>query len=176
MCRKVDESINHIVSECPKLAQKEYKKRHDWGEELLRTEDILSMIEEQGDSIALVMFSAYLELLLLYHFGDPDDEDEIPTKRQQLQNVKSSRNNIHVSIVTPINPSERSCQLSVKFSVPIKSVHDDLEKRGLVVDTREPDVMKIAPAPLYNSFMDVYRFVTILGEVIDALECGESEK
>ena len=30
MCRKVDESINHIVSECPKLAQKEYKRRHDW--------------------------------------------------------------------------------------------------------------------------------------------------
>ena len=30
MCRKVDESINRIVSECPKLAQKEYKRRHDW--------------------------------------------------------------------------------------------------------------------------------------------------
>ena len=30
MCRKVDESINHIVSECPKLAQKEYKRRRDW--------------------------------------------------------------------------------------------------------------------------------------------------
>ena len=30
MCRKVDESIHHIVSECPKLAQKEYKRRHDW--------------------------------------------------------------------------------------------------------------------------------------------------
>ena len=30
MCRKVDESINHIVSECPKLAQKEYKRRHYW--------------------------------------------------------------------------------------------------------------------------------------------------
>lgn len=122
------------------------------------------------------LLTAYLELLLLYHFGNPDNEGEILTKRQQLQNGKSPRNNIHVSIVTPINPSERGCQLSVKFSMPIKSVHDELEKRGVVVDTREPDVMRIAPAPLYNSFMHVYRFVTILGEAIDALECGESEK
>ena len=41
------------------------------------------------------------------------------------------------------------------------------------VDTREPDVMRIAPTPLYNSFTDVYRFVTLLGEVFDALKLKE---
>ena len=42
------------------------------------------------------------------------------------------------------------------------------------VDTREPHVMRIAPTPLYNSFADVHRFVTALGEAFDVLEQSES--
>ena len=44
------------------------------------------------------------------------------------------------------------------------------------VDTREPDVMRFAPTPLYNSFMDVHRFVTLLGEALHVLEHFESEQ
>ena len=77
--------------------------------------------------------AAYLELLLLYHYGNSDDEGETPLKQQKLQNGKSTGHGVHVSIVTPMNPLERGCQLSVKFSVPVKSVHEELEKRGIVV-------------------------------------------
>jgi len=43
------------------------------------------------------------------------------------------------------------------------------------VDTREPDVIRLAPTPLYNSFVDVHRFVTLLGEALHALGHFESE-
>ena len=78
-------------------------------------------------------FVAYLELLLLRCYGDSEDEDETPTKSPKLENGCPPKKKVHVSIVTPINPAERGCQLSVKFSVPIKSVHEQLEKRGVVV-------------------------------------------
>ena len=64
----------------------------------------------------------------------PQDDDKTPTKRQKVENgFAEDKKNIHVSIITPVNPAERGCQLSVKFSVPIKSVHKELEKRGVVV-------------------------------------------
>lgn len=119
-----------------------------------------------------LLLTAYLELLLVYHYGYSGGEDgEAPSKT--LQNGICSNENVHISILTPINPSQRGCQLSVKFSVSLKAVHNELEKRGVVVDTREPDVMRIAPTPLYNSFTDVYRFVTLLGEVFNTLKLKE---
>lgn len=81
-----------------------------------------------------VLFAAYLELLLLYHYGYSDGEDgEAPSRTHKLQNGKCSNKNVHISILTPINPSQRGCQLSVKFSVSVKAVHNELEKRGVVV-------------------------------------------
>lgn len=62
--------------------------------------------------------------------------------------------------------SQRGCQLSVKFSVPVDQVHSRLEKKGVIVDVRKPDVIRIAPAPLYNSFTDVLHFVNLLEEAI----------
>lgn len=81
--------------------------------------------------------AAYLELLLLHYYGFSRDDEETPAKRQKLENGSPrNKTKVHLSIVTPINPAERGCQLSVKFSVPIKSVHKELEKRGVVVSLR----------------------------------------
>eukprot|EP00516_Mucochytrium_quahogii_P001967 CAMPEP_0203744310 /NCGR_PEP_ID=MMETSP0098-20131031/427_1 /ASSEMBLY_ACC=CAM_ASM_000208 /TAXON_ID=96639 /ORGANISM=" , Strain NY0313808BC1" /LENGTH=440 /DNA_ID=CAMNT_0050631803 /DNA_START=263 /DNA_END=1585 /DNA_ORIENTATION=+ len=57
---------------------------------------------------------------------------------------------------------ERGAQLSLVFSKPVKVVHEKISKEGVICDLREPDVMRIAPCPLYNTFTDVYRFVHIL--------------
>ena len=82
--------------------------------------------------------AVYLELLLLHYYGrSEDEEEELLEKRQKLENGIPPNRKIHLSIVTPINPSERGCQLSVKFSVPIKPVHEQLEKRGVVVSEYE---------------------------------------
>jgi kynureninase len=65
--------------------------------------------------------------------------------------------------------AQRGCQLSVKFSVAVDRVHAKLSQKGVIVDVRKPDVIRIAPAPLYNSFSDVLRFVTLLEQAIS--EC-----
>ncbi|XP_059906750.1 kynureninase [Gadus macrocephalus] len=69
----------------------------------------------------------------------------------------------HVTILTPRDPQQRGCQLSLSFSVPIGRVFHELERRGVACDMREPSVLRVAPVPLYNSFDDVHRFVELLG-------------
>ncbi|SDG92269.1 kynureninase [Psychroflexus sediminis] len=67
-----------------------------------------------------------------------------------------------ISILTPRSPEERGCQLSIQMKNAERSLFDQLTAKGLVADWREPDVIRIAPAPLYNSFTDVYEFVHLL--------------
>ena len=63
-------------------------------------------------------------------------------------------------IITPRNPSERGAQLSIRLaSGLLDTVMSELKEQGVVVDERKPDVVRVAPAPLYNSYMDVWRFV-----------------
>lgn len=65
-------------------------------------------------------------------------------------------------LLTPSDPAQRGCQLSLLFRDRIKPVFEQLEKRGIIVDMREPNVLRVAPAPLYNTYHDVYRFVEAL--------------
>ena len=65
--------------------------------------------------------------------------------------------NNQIKIITPANPNERGCQLSVRISNSDKSIHDQLTRRGIISDWREPDVIRLAPVPLYNSFQDVWK-------------------
>ncbi|HTR03925.1 MAG TPA: kynureninase [Thermoanaerobaculia bacterium] len=69
-----------------------------------------------------------------------------------------------VEILTPSDPDRRGCQLSmrVKTNVPGKTVFEKLEASGVTCDWREPDVIRVAPVPLYNRYDEVYRFVEIL--------------
>jgi len=72
-----------------------------------------------------------------------------------------------LKIITPKDPDQRGCQLSLVFNCDLNQVHSRIEKRGVVCDVRRPNVMRIAPAPLYNSFKDVLAFVTILQEALN---------
>ena len=69
-----------------------------------------------------------------------------------------------VTILTPRDPSARGAQLSLVFNQPVVDVHKRVSARGVICDVRKPDVMRIAPAPLYNNFADVLTFVTLLEE------------
>lgn len=66
-----------------------------------------------------------------------------------------------LKIMTPANDAERGCQLSITVQGNGRKVFDALQKAGVVCDWREPDCIRVAPVPLYNSFTDVYRFVEI---------------
>jgi len=70
-----------------------------------------------------------------------------------------------VDIITPPAPSDRGCQLSLRVRGG-KTVFEKLDDAGIVGDWREPDVIRVAPVPLYNSFEDCFRFVTILKSLL----------
>ncbi|EFX89028.1 hypothetical protein DAPPUDRAFT_310889 [Daphnia pulex] len=74
-----------------------------------------------------------------------------------------------VEIITPRDPRQRGTQLSVMFPFSVKEIHEKLEKRGVVCDVRLPSVMRLAPTASYNTFTDVYRFFTVLKQVM--MEC-----
>ncbi len=68
-------------------------------------------------------------------------------------------NNSDIKIITPSNPDERGCQLSIQVKNADKALHNKLTEAGIVSDWREPDVIRCAPVPLYNSFEDVFKMV-----------------
>lgn len=65
-------------------------------------------------------------------------------------------------VITPTNQSERGCQLSVLLHGEGRSLFDYLMKSGVITDWREPNVIRLAPVPLYCSFEDMYNFGQIL--------------
>ncbi|MBN9381369.1 MAG: kynureninase [Chitinophagaceae bacterium] len=70
--------------------------------------------------------------------------------------------NLRFDIITPIDPAKRGAQLSLYFKEQGKAIHQKMIEAGIIVDYREPGVIRVAPAPLYNSFEDVHRFYHIL--------------
>jgi len=72
-------------------------------------------------------------------------------------------------IITPTNPTERGCQLSVFLHGEGRSLFDYLMENGVITDWREPNVIRLAPVPLYCSFEDMYDFGQILKKGIHSL-------
>ena len=72
-----------------------------------------------------------------------------------------------IRIITPENPEERGCQLSIQVLNADKSLHNKLTEAGVICDWREPDVIRCAPVPLYNSFKDVYLMVEKMKNILN---------
>jgi kynureninase len=68
------------------------------------------------------------------------------------------------TVITPRQPNERGCQLSMLVREHPKELFARLEAAGVKCDFREPNVIRVAPTPLYNTFHEVWRFAQILGE------------
>ncbi len=89
-----------------------------------------------------LQLTAYLETLLHANLGDD------------------------VTLLTPSDPLARGCQLSLRLrrsSAEAKATHGALVRDGFICDWREPDVIRVAPVPLYNTFAELQQFVTALG-------------
>ncbi len=86
--------------------------------------------------------TAYLQLLLL--------------KSAKAKNI------IPFALITPIEDKEKGAQISIRLEPGLLDVVlHHLEENGVVVDERKPDVVRVAPAPLYNNCVDVWKFVQI---------------
>jgi kynureninase len=71
-----------------------------------------------------------------------------------------------LEIITPRDTAHRGCQLSVVANGFGKALHQDLINQGVISDWREPNVIRFAPVPLYNSFKDVFEFGKILQRIV----------
>jgi kynureninase len=62
----------------------------------------------------------------------------------------------YFTIITPSDPGARGCQLSIFMKQNGKKVFSSLAKAGVIADWREPNVIRLAPVPLYNTFEEVF--------------------
>ena len=76
-------------------------------------------------------------------------------------------NNKNISIITPKDPKQRGCQLSIQVKNANKSLHTKLTEAHVITDWRTPDVIRCAPVPFYNSFEDVFKMVEILKNILN---------
>ena len=83
-----------------------------------------------------------------------------------LETLLREINDERISLITPSDPEQRGCQLSIRVRDANKNLFDAITDRGVVADWREPDVIRVAPVPLYNTFEDVQRFADILNECL----------
>lgn len=85
--------------------------------------------------------------------------------RQALERRCSSE----LQLITPPGAAEHGCQLSLRISggtERARQVYRRLATRGLIADWREPDIVRIAPVPLYNGFVDVWQAADVLTDVL----------
>ena len=76
-----------------------------------------------------------------------------------LHQISTDRINI-------ITPEQRGCQISISVKNGNKDLFNEITKKGVIADWREPDVIRVAPVPLYNSFLDVYNFYKVLEDIL----------
>lgn len=79
-----------------------------------------------------------------------------------LNKINESSTKKIIEIITPLEDEKRGCQVSMLMLENGKAIFNELIKAGVIADWREPNVIRVAPVPLYNSFEDVYNF----GEII----------
>jgi kynureninase len=79
-----------------------------------------------------------------------------------LDNINAAASKQIIEVITPRNENEHGCQISILMLEKGPEIFDSLKKNSVIIDWREPNVIRLAPVPLYNTFEDIYRF----GEII----------
>lgn len=100
--------------------------------------------------------------------------EKLQTKRKLLNNyliflLKDIAEKVpgrFIEMITPAVESERGCQVSLLMHREGKKVFDHLSAAGVMVDWREPNVIRLAPVPLYNTFKEVWQFANILQQIL----------
>jgi kynureninase len=83
-----------------------------------------------------------------------------------LDELNKSSDKEVIEFITPKNNGEISCQVSMLMLRQGREIFEELGRRGVMVDWREPNVIRIAPVPLYNTFEEVWRFGNIIRSIL----------
>jgi len=83
-----------------------------------------------------------------------------------LEELNRRSSGEHIRIITPKEIHRKGCQISLVARGYGRKIYDELMREGFFIDWREPDVIRLAPVPLYNRFEEVWRFVVLLEEVL----------
>ena len=83
-----------------------------------------------------------------------------------LDDINASSSKEIIEIITPRNENEHGCQVSLLMLDKGKEIFESLKKKSVIIDWREPNVIRLAPVPLYNTFEDIYRFGEIIKNII----------
>ncbi|MCC6725895.1 MAG: kynureninase [Saprospiraceae bacterium] len=117
----------------------------------------LDMFDEVGmellreKSLRLTAYLEYLIERLNTNHRPPTTDNQPPTTVNRF------------NIITPKNPEERGAQLSILTGAEGKKLFDYLTEHGVIADWREPNVIRVAPVPMYNNFKDCWRLADLLG-------------
>lgn len=76
--------------------------------------------------------------------------------------IEARNEDDNLRIITPSDPAQRGCQISLQARTNGRMIFDRLTAEGVICDWREPDVIRLAPVPLYNRFEEVWEFVDLL--------------
>lgn len=160
-----------------------HQKHHDnkelprfagwWGhnkERRFKMEPVFNPVNGAGgwqiSNLPILSLAPYLASIEMF---DEIGMDPLIQKRDQITSylefiLKEISKEVQGSfeIITPANPAERACQLSVFLHGEGRRLFDYLMKNGVITDWREPNVIRLAPVPLYTSYEDMYHFGQIL--------------
>lgn len=144
---------------------------HDKEQRFMMEDDYYPMKGAEGWQLSnapVLGMAAHLASLKIFNEAGMDrigsKRDSITSYLAFLLEDFSSKNGGVLEIITPKNPNERGSQLSILFKKNGKAVFNSLAEAGVVADWREPNVIRIAPAPLYVSYEDCWFFVEILNK------------
>ncbi|HEV7621849.1 MAG TPA: kynureninase, partial [Flavisolibacter sp.] len=79
-------------------------------------------------------------------------------------------NNTGDQVLKIITPAKKGCQVSMLMLKNGKGIFDQLSANGVFADWREPDVIRVAPVALYNTFEEVWRFAKIIEQAIKNIQ------
>jgi kynureninase len=117
--------------------------------------------------LSMAAHKAALEVFRDARFTDLVEKSKLLTGYlfHVLKDINHQFNEPVMDILTPEN--DHGCQVSIVMKKDGKRVFDRLIKESVIADWREPDVIRVAPVPLYNTFEDVYRFGTIILQTLE---------
>ena len=144
--------------------QKE-SQRFEMGPEFTPMEGVDAWQQSNGNILSMAALRASLEIFEKAGIQQLRAKSILLTGYLEFL-LKEEFNESLVRIITPTDHSQRGAQLSVSVKDG-KRVYEGLKQQGIYLDWREPDVIRIAPTPLYNTFDEVYRFTEVLKKLIN---------